>query len=696
MKQRSLSRTLMYLCLLVVVAAAWWSFNHRSSPGPLHSSHANVEKLQGSEGCQACHAGSDFTASTSLAAACSECHTLVRDQMSRHTGIHGALAAQLADDCAQCHHEHIGDSLGLVPVSAFQRAGIGAPDLYDHAHVGGLKLTGKHDELRCVDCHVNAQNTVLAEGQTRFLGLTQACTSCHNDVHKGELGNDCAKCHGQLQPFKDAPLFAHPKTFPLVDGHAHRKCSECHTTPGEFKGLKLDCASCHSDDFDKTTKPAHKLTGLSTDCASCHGVSNWSTTTFVHDKRFVLEGAHAKVACASCHSAGAAQKSVRAHGKNASCVVCHSSPHDARLIEAATRSRNDRGDACVVCHLPNAKNWRDANSIMTPALHAATGFALVKPHDKQACVECHPGIDRAPATAQGERAQLNEAQLNGAQLHGARWKAQFPGRASDTCESCHQDPHKGQFAKSATGNACLACHRPTAFIPSKFDGALHAKSRFPIDGGHRAVACSACHKVVDGVRLFVGTKAACVSCHADIHKGAFDGVGMPATVNGKSDCARCHTTTAFAEITWSAAEHAAWTGEPLTGKHATAACNDCHRRDPPPVRGLAPFKPAPKDCTACHEDVHAGQFRIGDEPNAVNDCVRCHNSNESFAIVAFDHQKDSRFALDEDHRKLACVACHRPVEVAGRGIVRYKPLGVKCADCHDPRTIIPTAGGASP
>ena len=68
----------------------------------------------------------------------------------------------------------------------------------------------------------------------------------------------------------------------------------------------------------------------------------------------------------------------------------------------------------------------------------------------------------------------------------------------------------------------------------------------------------------------------------------------------------------------------------------------------------------------------------------------------NFFNNVFDHDKDSRFPLDKDHRNLACVACHKPVEFAGRSVVRYKPLGIVCADCHDPRPQRNLPEGSSP
>jgi len=669
MTRRLPSSIVMGVTVAVVVGIAWWSFEQRSSPGPLHPSHAAVTALAGRAGCAACHDEAGPTAGgpadgAALARSCNACHEPIRAQIDGRSGIHGALDPAVARDCARCHLEHIGDSVGLVTVNSFARAGIAAPELYDHAHAGGLALEGRHAEMRCANCHVNADNGMIAEGMTRYLGLSQECTACHNDVHRGELGDGCAACHGQEQPFKDAALFAHPMGFPLIDGHAKRQCSDCHTEAGAGAGAARS----------RTGSPA----------------------------RIPLQGP----------APNAAGVPSRFTGLATGCGSCHDSPHEPRFVEAARllHGIGAEGDACAACHVATAPRWSDANTRMTPALHAATGFALVAPHDAQACVDCHAGIERAPAATARSAVER---------------KVDFPGRTQDACESCHKDPHAGQFATAAVGDDCLACHARTEFVPTRFDLAMHASCGFPIDGAHRAVACSSCHEVVDGVRRFTDIRAACVACHEDVHDGAFDRSGMPAEVAGRSDCARCHTTAGFDRIAWTAADHAMWTGEALLGKHAEASCADCHRRGPAPARGAAPFAPAPKECAACHEDVHAGQFRpldaAGVPTGAPTDCARCHRSTGSFSAIVFDHQRDARFALDADHAKLACAACHKPVAVrvgdgagAGTGgthpgsaasrsveIVRYKPLGTTCADCHDARRGVPVpsapgAGGSTP
>ena len=58
---------------------------------------------------------------------------------------------------------------------------------------------------------------------------------------------------------------------------------------------------------------------------------------------------------------------------------------------------------------------------------------------------------------------------------------------------------------------------------------------------------------------------------------------------------------------------------------------------------------------------------------------------QKFAQTTFDHQKDSRFKLDEVHIKLDCSSCHREVSIsADAKVIRYRPLGTQCVDCHDP------------
>ena len=82
--------------------------------------------------------------------------------------------------------------------------------------------------------------------------------------------------------------------------------------------------------------------------------------------------------------------------------------------------------------------------------------------------------------------------------------------------------------------------------------------------------------------------------------------------------------------------------------------------------------PAPGGC-------HGGQFLV----DGRTDCARCHaGAAGSFVELVFDHDRDARFPLDAAHELVACTACHREVQDGAERRVRYRPLGVECADCH--------------
>jgi hypothetical protein len=123
-------------------------------------------------------------------------------------------------------------------------------------------------------------------------------------------------------------------------------------------------------------------------------------------------------------------------------------------------------------------------------------------------------------------------------------------------------------------------------------------------------------------------------------------------------------------------DHGTWTGFALEGRHAAAACEACHVPSPRDASGRAFGRASGSRCSDCHLDPHVGQF-------ASRSCEECHTSSEGWSELRFDHARDSRFPLDQNHVQLACAACHRPWPLANGGsAVRYKPLGTTCVECH--------------
>ncbi|MBI4584088.1 MAG: hypothetical protein HY717_08705 [Planctomycetes bacterium] len=291
--------------------------------------------------------------------------------------------------------------------------------------------------------------------------------------------------------------------------------------------------------------------------------------------------------------------------------------------------------------------------LITAPVHEATGFRLEKPHDRVECRKCHPA-ERAFAARYPDPA-----------LPAYR-------RRESQCEGCHRDVHEGQFA--AAGKGCLDCHARTHFLPAQFGLAQHGT--YPLTGAHAAVPCQDCHQVnaAAGTRQFAATARECKACHADPHGGQFS------RELAAGDCSQCHRGDA-STFKIQPFDHERLANYALTGAHAQAACESCHRELP--GSGAAPgarrYRNTDRECAACHRDVHLGQFK--DDGKVL--CDSCHPSTTTWKELDFDHNRQSRFPLDGVHAMVACQDCHPRVQVAeNRFIIQYKPLGVECRDCH--------------
>jgi hypothetical protein len=646
------------LLLLGIVTA--WEFEQRTSPGPLHPAHAAQAELAGGPGCRRCHG---TTGDAVAAEACGACHGAVQAQLGSGRGLHGALPAAQAAACAGCHGEHHGEQTRLLDGHSFARAGVADAAAYGHEHVPGYELAGRHRALACAECHPHADAAVPPGA--RCLGLRQECATCHEDPHRGSFGGDCEGCHGQEERFRAAPGFRH-EALPLRGAHVAILCAACHAegTPHAVAALRdhpqpaRACGACHADPHGEApargVRAALRLADTA-HCARCHTATRWADARVepaAHAPgRFPLRGEHAEVACAACH--GDATRPPAFAGAPpalASCAACHAHPHQQELVAAAVAVAGPP-DGCAECHRDDDPSF--GAGTLRAAQHAATGFPLQTPHAEVACSQCHAG---------------------------ATWGDRFPGRTAAACRACHQDPHAGQFAHAERFAQCTACHAPTRFVPPTFDVAAHAQTAFPLTGAHAAVGCALCHRDVRaGTRIFRGTRPACADCHADVHRGAFDRADLPGTVAGRAGCARCHDTTAFTPVSSRTFDHGLWTGHVLEGAHAALDCRRCHAANEEPAGTLGRRLGATRGraCADCHADPHLGQFAASGR----TDCARCHTA-AVFAPARFDHQRDSAFPLDETHRRLECARCHHPVTRGDRTMVRYKPLGTRCGDCH--------------
>ncbi len=645
----------------------------RTSPGHVATVHGRIAALEGGDNCAACHGGWFGNMTDS----CLACHEPIKEQIAKSHGLHGVLGAEKANGCATCHAEHHGENFALVNRQSFLRADVPDPKDFDHDRIGFL-MKGKHMELECAKCHEHADAQPLPEGVGRFVGLEQRCGACHKDPHEGQMALACATCHSQ-ESFDKFEALGHDRYLHLSGGHAEVACATCHE-PASSHSLQVlgggrqqgrrECTDCHESPHDSeftlnVARAADKQPEST--CILCHkadheGFRNEKLTVTPAQHAatgFSLDNPHHDVTCVECHKGG--DFADRHPGREAdNCAVCHGDPHRGQFADSPFNTAG-----CLSCH----DRERFAPNTFTLKRHEETGMPLTGRHVETDCRRCHTIADEGEAR-------------------------RFRG-ISSTCADCHGDAHgtffkpfAAEFVDQKQGE-CAHCHRTDSFRAAAESGFDHTHyTQFEIRGAHAQASCEVCHpraetpdpfgRTFGRVAEHFGKYDGCATCHSNPHGKDFDKPGLPAEWKGNTGCARCHTESSFRHFP-KAFEHDFWTGFRLTGAHENAKCTDCHEPIRKPDADGRTWKRAKGNrCAACHTDPHAGQFRRRGE----TDCARCHTNAESFSKLRFVHDRDARFRLGKAHGKLACAACHRPHRVKKREVVRYRPIGRNCVDCH--------------
>ena len=609
------------------------------SPGPLSRPH---QSLNGSTNCASCH---KFGGQAALK--CLACHTEIANRLTAHRGLHASynIPAGSSQECARCHSEHNGDDFPLIKWDI---------KTFNHKETGYI-LEGKHAAVACNKCHnpshiTPQERTTIKEkdlGRT-YLGLSSGCASCHEDQHKGRLGQNCQSCHNFVD-WKSINMgqFDHSKTrYPLTGLHVQVQCAKCHTNGPDGKpqyvGIPFNqCSDCHKDPHRGSFPQA---------CQSCHNTTGWKKISlqgvsqrFDHSKtKFPLLGKHASVDCAQCHQGGDFKKPLAFE----KCMDCHKDAHSGQFAKRAD------GGECASCH--NVQGWKP--SLFTLKEHASTAYPLKGGHARLECAQCH--VPKGKDTL---------------------FKVKF-----DRCTDCHNDRHAGQFAAAPYFNACDRCHTLEGYKPSTFTLAKHKETHFALTGGHVAVPCTDCHKQSTELQpkpavIYHWQDLSCTNCHNDPHKGQFKERMQQARVGGTpAGCEACHTTKSWKEL--SGFDHSK-TNFALLGAHRATACIDCHKPSNLETKLInVNFKSAPTQCEDCHEDIHGKQFASGETTR----CAECHNSMK-WKPSLFDHDKRTAFALRGAHQNVRCVDCHKLTKTAGaKTVLFYKPTPKECMACHGP------------
>lgn len=394
---------------------------------------------------------------------------------------------------------------------------------------------------------------------------------------------------------------AHLRVKQVSEGKTHRtvlpdeRCSACHTSKHKAP-LVGECENCHVTSTWKSTSYRHEKSYLvedahasapcnschlggrpiknascetchktynhriSTQCQMCHTTSSWTVSHDLPRTHPRLEGTHAKTTCPDCHTIHAAKMVF-------SCGECHKKEHGKIATTPAHKDKK-----CVECHI---KQRKKDSLIRVTAKATECSKCHGTPHKSLTdCARCHASSTFKKVTFTHPKAPLagSHAKLSCEKCHPKRQWATNRGTA---CTSCHKVEHRGLLN-------CTRCHNKTAWRPTSF---VHS-SVYKLDGAHSKLSCGRCHP---GRQWGSSRGTACSSCHGTKH-------------DRKMKCDRCHTTRSWRPI--KPIQHSS--KYPLVGLHRYVECESCHKR--------LVFRGTANDCDSCHAA----------ESHGMPKCERCH------------------------------------------------------------------------
>lgn len=334
-------------------------FDHTKTNYPLAGKHLEVA-------CTTCHAGGDFKSPIAHAACadchktdphggqfaaradhgrCETCHTVIGWRPSTFTAAEHARTAfplvrpHQSVECAKCHtpagtqtqfkiryalctdchkDEHQGQFAAEPWRNRCEQCHTGATFKtanYTMAmhQKSSFPLNGAHRAVACDQCHKPSRGS----GTAQFHFTNLACTTCHEDAHRGQFAErmaartesgkaaGCEACHS-TQEWHDVSRFNHDTTrFALVGTHRAVACIDCHRPPNlertllhvKFSAAATKCDGCHENPH------GDQFGARAQQCETCHNTHKWRPSLFDHEKTsFSLKGGHQDVACSACHT----------------------------------------------------------------------------------------------------------------------------------------------------------------------------------------------------------------------------------------------------------------------------------------------------------------------------------------------------------------------------------------------------------
>jgi hypothetical protein len=177
----------------------------------------------------------------------------------------------------------------------------------------------------------------------------------------------------------------------------------------------------------------------------------------------------------------------------------------------------------------------------------------------------------------------------------------------------------------------------------------------------RTVGILTCIAVLAGaaaIAMAKDPKTSAARTNASSHKSITEGV----------DCGNCHTPASWGMAGGKKGEgfdHSR-TGFPLTGRHESAACTQCHGGEQRVTR----------ECKNCHQSPH--QSRLSSQ------CASCHSSRRWNDMEPFEIHRRTRFPLRGMHAIADCTECHQR-----NGERQWTTVQTDCFSCHSSEYLDP-------
>ncbi len=260
--------------------------------------HTNVHRESIKDDCRACHTEETFHKARfdhrertrfpldakHAPLACRKCHTTLPAEGLARTSKTVMDFSGLNRACVSCHKDQHKGEFGLAcdachRPATFKAAGFAHPRMPEF-------FGGRHQGVTCVKCHVRPSGQPAAAGVRSTPRRSRAAAaarlrprlrapSCHNDVHLGQVGTTCERCH-TVEAERFAPArFSHDAASPFVLTGKHTT-SAVREVPPEGNGrlprrrrrtaarlhpVQTDCAACHKDPHLGQVDPG---------CSRCH------------------------------------------------------------------------------------------------------------------------------------------------------------------------------------------------------------------------------------------------------------------------------------------------------------------------------------------------------------------------------------------------------------------------------------------